>query len=70
MGLEDRPEALEGCVDGSAERRCGDQVDLGVVGEGLLQFRALLVAANCEERVLDDVVGGAKVVEALEETIG
>jgi hypothetical protein len=30
----------------------------------------LLVAANCEERVLDDVVGGAKVVEALEETIG
>lgn len=69
VGLEDGPEALEGSVDGSAERRCGHQVDLGVIGEGSLQFSALLVAEICEEGILDDVVGGAKVVEALEEAM-
>ena len=69
VGLEDGPEALERCVDGAAERRSGDQVDLGVSGEGLAQFRALLVAEICEEGVGNDVVGGAEVMDALEDTI-
>lgn len=69
VGLEDGPEALEGCVDGAAERRGRDQVDLGVSGEGLAQSRALLVAKICEEGVGDDVVGGANVVDALEEAM-
>ena len=69
VGLEDGPEALERCVDGAAERRGRDQVDLGVSGEGLAQFRALLVAEICEKGVGDDVVGGANVVNTLEEAI-
>jgi hypothetical protein len=69
VGLEDWPEALEGCVDGSAKRRCGNQVDLGVVREGILQLSTLLMAEICEEGVGDDVVGRAKVVDALEETM-
>jgi hypothetical protein len=68
VGLEDGPEALEGSVDGSAKRRCGDQVDLGVVREGILQFSTLLMTEIREEGVGDDVVGSAKVVDALEET--
>ena len=34
-------------------------------GEGLAQFGALLVAEFCEERVTNDMVGGAEVVNAL-----
>lgn len=69
VGLEDRPEALECCVDGAAERRRGDQVDLGVSGKGFAQFCALLVAEICEEGVADNMVGCAEIVDALEDTI-
>lgn len=69
VGLEDGPEALEGCVDGSAKRRRGNQVDLGVVREGILQPSTLLMPEICEEGVGNDVVGSAKVVDALEETM-
>lgn len=69
VGLEDGPEALKGCIDSSAKRRCSDQVDLGVVGEGILQLGTLLMAEICEEGVGDDVVGGAKVVDALDESM-
>lgn len=34
-------------------------------GEGLAQFGALLVAELCEEGIVDDMVGGAEIVDAL-----
>jgi hypothetical protein len=40
-----------------------------VVGEGILQLSTLLMAEICEEGVGNDVVGSAKVVDALEETM-
>lgn len=36
-----------------------------MVREGFAQLGALLVAEVCEERVVDDMVGGAEVVDAL-----
>lgn len=64
-GLEDGLEALQCCVDCAAQRGGGYEVDLVVVREGFAQLGALLVAEVCEERVVDDMVGSAEVVDAL-----
>lgn len=57
--------ALERSIEGATKGRGGHQVDVGMAGEVLAERFALLVAEVSEEGVLDDVVGGANVVQAL-----
>lgn len=52
-------------MDGSAQWRGSYQIDLGVVGEVVLEFGALLFAKLCEFWVGEDVVCGCEVVVAL-----
>lgn len=67
--LERGPEALQRRVDSATQRRGSHQLDIGVVGEGIAQLAALLVAEICKKRVGDDVVGGGEVVDALRESV-
>lgn len=59
-------EAQQGRVQRPPERRRRDQLDAIVVGERVAQRAALLLAELGQERVGQDVVGGAEVVEALD----
>lgn len=69
MGLERGLEALQCCVNSPAQGRRSHQVDVGVAREGLFQVAALLVAEVCEERIGNDMVLGAQVVNALWEPV-
>lgn len=63
--LKDGREALEGGIQGAAKRGGRHQVDVGVTGEALAQLAALFVSKVGEDGVLDDMVLGAEVVQAL-----
>ena len=63
--VDDMAKSLDGCVDGSFERRSDDQVDGRAVGESLGEILALLLAVGGERRIAHVVVGDGEVVVAL-----
>lgn len=69
VSLEHGLEALQCCVDSAAQGRRGHQVDIRVAREGLSELAALLMAEVCQDRVGNDMVGGAKIVNALYEPV-
>ena len=62
---DDVGEGLEGCVDGAFEGGGDDEIDVGDVGEGLVEEAALFLAVGRELGVADLVVGDVEVVVAL-----
>lgn len=58
-------EAEEGGVQRPSYGRCNDEIDPMMMGEGLLQLGALLLAQGREIRIVDLGVLGAQVVQPL-----
>ena len=56
---------MQRCVEGSAQRGGGYELDAVVVGEGVAEGAALFVAEVCEGGVVDYVVCCCEVVDAL-----